>query len=153
MSGTSRSQKGRLDMATCHLVKDVLDEHWCLETATLRLRVLVGDDVGLLCQLRARLRRAAARRQTELTGRALATLDAVLGGCTTPGHLALVPHPDGRQHDRPLPGLLGAVFAPSRAGFPSPGAFDRPDRGYPVAPTGAGAPPPPRPITAEKGAA
>ncbi len=49
MSGTSRSQKGRLDMATCHLVKDVLDEHWCLETAALRLRVLVGDDVGLLC--------------------------------------------------------------------------------------------------------
>ncbi|MGA3218349.1 MAG: hypothetical protein ABSE77_04595 [Acidimicrobiales bacterium] len=131
MNGTSRSQKGRLDMATCHLVKDVLDEHWSLETSTLRLRVLVGDDVSVLRRLRARLRRAAARRQTELTRRALATLDAVLVGYTTAGPLALVPHPIGQQHDRPLPGLLGAAFAPTRGGALQP----------------------PRSMTAKKGAA
>lgn len=84
MSGTSRNQRRRLDMATCHLVKEVLDEHWSVGTAALRLRVLVSDDVGLLCPLRARLRRAAARHQTELTGRALATLDAALIGTARP---------------------------------------------------------------------
>ncbi len=51
-------------MATCHLVKEGLDEHWSVEAATLRLRVLVGDDVGLLFQLRARLRLAAAGRRS-----------------------------------------------------------------------------------------
>jgi hypothetical protein len=94
-------------MATCHLVKEALDEHWSVEAAALRLRVLVGDDVGLLCQLRARLRRAAARSRSEVTGRALVTLDAVLMGYAARGPLTLVPHPNARQHDRPLPGLLG----------------------------------------------
>ena len=86
-------------MATCHLVKEVLDEHWSVEAAALRLRVLVGDDLGFLCLLRSRLRRAAVRRQTELTGRALATLDAVLSGYGAPKPLALVPHRTGRRHD------------------------------------------------------
>jgi hypothetical protein len=99
-------------MATCHLVKEGLDEHWSVEAATLRLRVLVGDDVGLLCQLRARLRRAAARRKTELTGRALATLDAVLMSYAAPGPLTLATHPDGRQRDRSLPGYSGPVSPP-----------------------------------------
>ena len=40
-------------MATCYLVKEVLDEHWSVKPTALRLRVLVGDDLGLLCQLRA----------------------------------------------------------------------------------------------------
>jgi len=80
MSGTSRSQRRLLDLATCHLVKEVLDVHWSAAPAALRLRLLVGDDPGLLCHLRARLRRAAARRQTELTRRALATVDVVLAG-------------------------------------------------------------------------
>jgi len=51
-------------MATCYLVKEVLDEHWSVMPTALRLRVLVGDDLGLLCQLRARLRRASSRRRT-----------------------------------------------------------------------------------------
>ena len=59
-------------------MREVLDEHWSAAPAALRLSVLVGNDLGLLCHLRARLRRAAARRQSELTRRALATLDVVL---------------------------------------------------------------------------
>jgi hypothetical protein len=94
-------------MATCYLVKEVLDEHWSVKPTAVRLRVLVGDDLGLLCQLRARLRRASSRRRTELTRRALATVDVVLMGCAVPGPPTLVPYPNGRQHDRALPGLLG----------------------------------------------
>jgi len=153
MSGTSRSQRGRLDMATCHLVREVLDEHWCVEIATLRLCVLVGDDVGLLCQLRARLRRAAARRQTELTGRALATVDAALMEYAKPGALALVPHSSSRQLDRPLPRPLGPGFTPAGAGFAALGGFDKPERGCRSASTFVGAPRPARSVTARKGAA
>ena len=80
MSRVSRARRERLDMATSHLVKEVLDEHWSAKPAAFRLGILVGDDLSLLCQLRARLRRAAARRQTELTRRALATLGVVLMG-------------------------------------------------------------------------
>ncbi len=80
MTGTSRSRRRSLDLATGHLVKEVLDEHWSAAAAAFRLRVLVADDPSLLCHLRARLRRAAARRPTELTRRALATLDIVLAG-------------------------------------------------------------------------
>jgi hypothetical protein len=94
-------------MATCYLVKEVLAEHWSVKPTALRLRVLVGDDLGLLCQLRARLRRASSRRRTELTRRALATLDVVLMGYAAPGPSSLVPYRSGRQHDGALSGLLG----------------------------------------------
>ncbi len=111
VSGTSRSRRGRLDMATCYLVKEVLDEHWSVRPTALRLSVLVGDDLGLLCQLRARLRRASSRRRTELTRRALATLDVALMGYATPGMTPLT-YPDGRRQGRALPGLLGPGQGP-----------------------------------------
>jgi hypothetical protein len=125
VSRTSRNQRGRLDIATCHLVKDVLDEHWSVEAAALRLRVLVGDDVGLLCLLRVRLRRAAVRRQTEVIGRALATLDAVLSGYGPPaGPSALVPHRNGRQHDHPVPWLLRPASPLADGGLAAPGVSE-----------------------------
>ena len=47
VSRTSRNQRGRLDIATCHLVKDVLDEHWSVEAAALRLPRPGGRRCGL----------------------------------------------------------------------------------------------------------
>ena len=78
MSATSRCQRRRLDLATTHLVNEVLDEHWSAGAAAFRLRILVGDDLALIHQLCTRLRRAAERRPTELTKRALLTLNVVL---------------------------------------------------------------------------
>ena len=152
MSGTSRSQRGRLDMATCHLVKEVLDEHWSVEAAALRLQVLVGDDVGLLCQLRARLRRAAARRRSELTARALVTLDAVLMGYAARGPLTLVLTRAAGNTIVLSPGFSAAVTL-AGTGIEAPGAFDRPVPGWRSSSSVLTAPRPAHATTHEKGAA
>ena len=65
--------------ALAHLAKEVVDEDWSAATAAFRLRVLVGENVGALHRMRARLRRVAARRQDEPIRRALAILDVAVG--------------------------------------------------------------------------
>ncbi len=65
--------------ALAHLAKEVVDKDWPAATAAFRLRVLVGENVGVLHRMRARLRRVAARRQDEPIRRALAILDVAVG--------------------------------------------------------------------------
>ena len=65
--------------ALAHLAKEVVDKDWSAAAAAFRLRVLVGENVGVLHRMRARLRRVAARRQDEPIRRALAILDVAVG--------------------------------------------------------------------------
>jgi hypothetical protein len=67
-----------MTVAIDHLVREALDERWSSGAAAFRLRVLVGDDRVLLRQLRARLRCAAGRRESEPIRRALETVDVCL---------------------------------------------------------------------------
>jgi hypothetical protein len=66
-------------MALAHLAKEVLKEDWSATAATFRLRVLVGENVGVLHRIRGRLYRVASVRQDQTTTRALATLDVAVG--------------------------------------------------------------------------
>jgi len=79
MSTALKKQRACSRMTMAHLVKEVLDEDWSATTAAFRLRVLVGENLGVLHRMRARLRQVATRRQDGPTRRALATLDVAVG--------------------------------------------------------------------------
>jgi hypothetical protein len=66
-------------VALAHLAREVVKEDWSAPAAAFRLRVLVGENVGVLHNIRARLHRLAATRQDENTQRALATLEVAAG--------------------------------------------------------------------------
>ena len=76
-----RAHKARVttSFALAHLAKEVVDEDWSATTAAFRMRVLVGENVGVLHRMRARLRRVATLRQDEPIRRALAILDVAVG--------------------------------------------------------------------------
>jgi len=75
----SRRRWTLADSATAHLVRIVLADDWSPDIAGRRLHELVGDDRRLLRDVRARVRRAATERPSEVAQRALATLNAALG--------------------------------------------------------------------------
>jgi hypothetical protein len=75
-------------MALDHLAKEVLKEDWSATAAAFRLRVLVGENVGVLHHIRARLYRVASIRQDQTTTRALATLDVAVGSSVTKERLS-----------------------------------------------------------------
>jgi hypothetical protein len=57
----------------------ILEDTWSPQLAASRLLELVGGDLGSLRRARGRVLEAAMERSTPVTGRALATLDVVLG--------------------------------------------------------------------------
>jgi hypothetical protein len=83
VGATLRSRRAKADAAMRLLVREALDDHWSVALAAFRLRLMVGDDAGLLHYFRARLKKAESRRQTEVTKRALATVEVALAGCGT----------------------------------------------------------------------
>ena len=66
-------------VALAHLATEVVKEDWSATAAAFRLRVLVGENVGVLHRIRGRLYRVASERQDRTTRRALATLDIAVG--------------------------------------------------------------------------
>ncbi len=66
-------------MALAQLAKEVLKDDWSATGAALRMRVLVGENVGVLHHIRGRLCRVASVRRDPGTNRALATLDLAVG--------------------------------------------------------------------------
>jgi hypothetical protein len=79
MSTSLHSMRATNRTALAHLVTEVLKEDWTARAAAFRLRVLVGENVGVLHRIRGRLYRVANERQDQTTRRALATLDIAVG--------------------------------------------------------------------------
>jgi hypothetical protein len=79
VSTALRAVKITKSTALAHLAKEVSKEDWSATAAAFRLRVLVGEDVGVLHYIRARLYRAASKRQDQTTRRALETLEVAVG--------------------------------------------------------------------------
>jgi hypothetical protein len=66
-------------IALAHLAAEVLKEDWSAAAAAFRLRLLVGENIGILHRIRGRLYRVANEHRDQATRRALATLDFAVG--------------------------------------------------------------------------